>query len=359
MTSVMLLVGTKKGAFVLQSDTARDKWEVSPPLCEHWPVMHANYDPATGSILAGAKSDWFGHAVWRSTDMGATWTHSSEGLQNAEGEPPVTAVWNITPANGVLYAGVDPGGLFKSTDGGETWSEMRGLRNAPGREYWMEGGAGLILHTIVPHPTDPAKMFIAISSAGVYATDDGGETWEPRNKGIRMSFAPEEVQKVANAGNCCHRLVMSPNDPDVLFQQNHEGQYRSSDAGRTWTEVSAGLPSEFGFATAAHPHKPGTYFVAPLTGPEVGRYMPGGEAAIWRTTDSGDTWERKTEGLPAKNAYMSVLRGAMDVDTLEQAGVYFGAANGTVYGSTDDGESWREIVTGLPAISSVEAVVIP
>lgn len=359
MSSVMLLVGTKKGAFVLQSDEARDKWEVSPPLCDHWPVSHVNYDPATKSILAAAGSEWFGHAIWRSNDMGATWTHSSAGLEYAEGEPPITAAWNVTPANGALYAGVNPAGLFKSTDGGESWSEMRGLRDAPGRDLWMEGGAGLILHTIVPHPSDPAKMYIAISAGGMYATEDGGETWEPRNRGIRASFMPEEQQKTAIAGFCCHRIVLSSGDPDFIFQQNHEGMYRSADAGHSWTEVSAGLPSDFGFATAAHPHQDKTFFIAPLTDPMNGRYMHNGEVAIWRTKDAGDTWERKTQGLPSSNAYLSVLRGAMDTDTLDQAGVYFGAANGTVYGSTDDGESWREIVTGLPGISSVEAVVLP
>lgn len=177
MATVMLLVGTKKGAFVVKSDEWRDQWEVSPPLCDHWPTQHVNYDPATKSILAAAGSEWFGHAIWRSNDLGATWSHSSAGMENEEGEPPITNAWSIVPGiDGTLYAGVDPAALFKSTDGGETWTELRGLRDAPGRDLWNPGGAGLILHTIVPHPTDPKKLYIAISAAGVYATEDGGKT---------------------------------------------------------------------------------------------------------------------------------------------------------------------------------------
>lgn len=358
MANVMLLVGTKKGAFILRSDEARKDWQVSGPLCDHWPMSHVNYDPATGTILAAGGDAWFGHAIWRSPDLGATWTHSSAGLENAEGEPPVTAVWNVTPAHGSLYVGTDPGGLFRSDDGGETWSELKGLRTAPAREMWNPGGAGLILHTIVPHPTDKARMWVAISSAGVYATEDGGETWMPRNHGTRAGFLPEEIRENPVAGQCCHRLVMPKTDSGFLFQQSHEGVYRSSDGGVTWTEVTAGLPSEFGFAVAAHPRDSRTFFNIPLTDPFSGRYMPNGEAAVWKTTDAGDTWQKLTNGLPQENAYMAVLRGAMSTDTLDKAGVYFGTSSGQLWGSADEGDSWRQIAGFLPAISSVEAVVL-
>ena len=350
---VTLLVGTKKGAFVVESDADRRSWTVSEPACEGWPIQDISVDAATGTWYAGAGSPWFGPTVFRSDDRGATWTQSSEGLTYGEGGPKITAVWNVTAAHGVVYAGVGPAGLFRSDDGGRTWSHVEGLTNHPSRPTWQPGAGGLILHTIVPHPTDPARMWIAISAVGTFETRDGGATWEPRNKGVRADFIPGPPPET---GQCVHKLVMAAGDPEHLYQQNHCGQYRSLDGGRTWQEITAGLPSEFGFVMAAHPRDPLTVWTIPLTPPDQGRYMPGGSAAVWRTHDGGDHWIRGDAGLPQANAYQGVLREAMARDDHDPVGVYFGTSTGELYGSADGGVNWAPIVTTLPPIWSVEAI---
>jgi photosystem II stability/assembly factor-like uncharacterized protein len=354
---VLILVGTKKGAFVLESDAARKSWELRGPYCETWPMNHVIADPATGTIHAGGGSEWFGPAVWKSGDLGATWTHSSAGLAYPEGETPIKAVWSLARSGGSLYAGVDPAGLFRSDDGGETWSHLGGLRNHPSRPHWNAGGAGLILHSLLPHPEDDRRLWVGISAAGVFHTADGGETWETRNRGTRADFMPED-QRYPEFGQCVHCLVMAPGMPDRLYQQNHCGMYRSDDGGRQWTSIEAGLPSSFGFPAAVHPRDPSTLYLLPLNGDSAGRYVPDGKAAVWRTRDGGETWEDLRTGLPQGNTYFGVLRQAMATDRLEPAGVYFGTSTGSLYASADEGDSWSCVAQHLPTVLSVETMVV-
>ena len=350
---VQLLVGTKKGAFIVESDTDRTAWTVRGPSCEGWPIQDISVDRSTGTWYAGAGSPWFGPTVFRSDDQGATWTQSSSGLTYGDDGPKITAVWNVTAAHGAVYAGVGPAGLFRSDDGGQTWQHVEGLTNHPTRPTWQPGAGGLILHTIVPHPTDPARMWVAISAVGTFETRDGGKTWEPRNSGVRADFVPGPTPET---GQCVHKLVMAAGEPEHLYQQNHLGVYRSLDGGRQWQEVTGALPSDFGFAMVSHPRDPLTAWNIPLTDPEHGRHMPDGAAAVWRTTDGGDSWTRGDRGLPQENAYLGVLREAMARDELDPVGVYFGTSTGQLYGSADGGDSWQPIVTTLPPIWSVEAV---
>jgi len=357
VTKVLILVGTKKGAFIVVSDAERRSWEIKGPFCATWPIQHAAADPATGTIYAAGGNPWFGAAVWKSTDLGETWTHSSEGLAYAEGEEPVKAAWSLAQGPDGLYAGVEPAGLFKSTDGGLTWAHVSGLREHPSREHWQPGGGGLILHSIVPHPEDAKKVWVGISSAGVFHTSDGGASWEPRNRGTRADFMPED-QRYPELGQCVHNIVRAPGDGDRLYQQNHCGMYRSDDGGREWVSIEAGLPSTFGFPAAAHPRDADTLFLMPLNGDIQGRYMPEARAAVWRTRDGGASWSALRSGLPQENAYFGVLRQALATDRLDPAGVYFGTGGGALYASADEGESWTCLAQHLPAISSVETLVI-
>ncbi|WP_075215908.1 WD40/YVTN/BNR-like repeat-containing protein [Mongoliimonas terrestris] len=356
--TVFVLVGTRKGAFIAASDPARREWSLKGPFCETWPINHVIADPATGTVYAAGGNEWFGPAVWASKDRGETWTHSSAGLAYAAGETPIKAVWSLAIRDGVLYAGVEPAGLFRSTDGGETWSHVAGLRDHPSRPQWQPGGGGLILHSIVLHPRDPGQIWVGISSAGVFHTFDGGETWSPRNRGTRADYMPED-QRYPEVGQCVHCIVMAPGNPDRLYQQNHCGMYRSDDGGVTWESIEEGLPSTFGFPAAAHPRDPDQLFLAPLNGDIQGRFMPDAKGAIWRTRKGGTAWEAKREGLPQENAYFGVLRQAMATDRLEPAGVYFGTNSGTLYASADEGDSWAALAHHLPVITSVETVVMP
>ena len=356
-TKVLVLLGTKKGAFLAESDAARQNWQIRGPFCENWPLNHMIGDAKTGTIYAAGGNAWFGPAVWKSTDLGQSWTHSSQGLAYPEGQAPIQSAWSLAMRHGRLYAGVEPAGLFASDDFGESFKHVEGLTNTPTRSQWMPGGAGLILHTIVVHPDDPQQMWIGVSAAGVFYTSDGGKTWVPRNKGTRSDFMPEG-QRYPEFGQCVHHFEMAPGMPNRLYQQNDCGMYRSDDGGQSWVSIEAGLPSTFGFPATAHPRDPDRLFLLPLNGDMAGRYVPDAKMAVWATCDCGKTWAAKRHGLPQKDAYLSVLRQAMACDVLEPAGVYFGTSSGALYASNDEGEDWREIAPHLPQILSVETMVV-
>ncbi len=359
--TVLILIGTNKGAFILEGDAARRDWRLKGPFCEAWPINHFVGDPATGALYAGGGDGWFGAGVWRSDDLGATWRQSGEGLAPDAGEDGeedgVESVWSLAAANGRLYAGVKPAGLFQSDDGGRTWRHLRGLRDHPSRDKWAAGGAGLVLHSIVADPADADRIWVGVSIAGVFQSEDGGATWTPRNRGTRCDFLPEGEDRYPEVGQCVHGLARAAGPGDRLYQQNHCGMYRSDDGGREWVSIEAGLPSNFGFPAAAHPTDPNTAFLIPLNG-EEGRYMPDARAAVWRTRDGGATWADLRRGLPQENVYFCVLRQAMATDRLTPAGVYFGANSGALYASADEGESWRRIAEHLPLILSVETLEV-
>jgi photosystem II stability/assembly factor-like uncharacterized protein len=350
---VELLIGTKKGAFILDSDGSRRKWSVRGPFCETWPIHHV-VRAADDALYAAGGNAWYGPSVWRSTDEGNSWTQSSAGLTYGDDEPKITTIWNLTPSNGTLYAGVEPAGLFRSDDKGQNWSHVKGLREHASMPEWQPGNGGLCLHSIVPHPTDDARMWVGISAVGAFETTDGGQTWETRNRGVRADFVPGPPPEF---GQCVHKMGLHPDNPDVLYQQNHCGVYRSDDGGRQWTEITPGLPSQFGFPMAIHPHDPSTVFVIPLNGDDQGRHMIDGHAAVWRSRDRGESWQQLDQGLPKSDAYLGVLREAMATDTSYPAGVYFGTSTGQVFASADEGDSWQLAADFLPPIWSVEASV--
>jgi len=352
---VLVLVGTKKGGFIVDGDDSRDVWTIRGPLCEGQAIHDMSVDPASGTLYAGGGSSWYGPAVFRSDDLGQTWTVSSAGLTYGDGGPQISLVWNVTAAHGVVYAGVGDAGLFRSGDGGATWDHVVGLTNHPSRPAWQPGAGGLILHTIIPHPTDPDHLWIAISAVGCFETTDGGETWQTRNTGVRAEFMPERYPEF---GQCVHKMAMAAGEPLHLYQQNHCGVYRSFDGGATWGEITAGLPSEFGFPIVAHPRDPLTAWTIPLNGAERGRFVPDGAAAVWRTSDGGDTWARLATGLPQEHAFLGILREAMAVDRLDPVGVYFGTSTGQLWVSRDEGEGWEMLTGDLPPIYSVEAVLL-
>ncbi|HET7413166.1 MAG TPA: sialidase family protein, partial [Pararhizobium sp.] len=312
---VLVLVGTKKGAFIMEGDSDRRSWHLNGPFCETWPINHVVGDAATGAVYAGGGNAWFGPAVWKSTDLGRSWTHSSDGLAYEAGAEPISTVWSLAANNGALYAGVQPAGLFRSDDRGESWSHLSGLQDHPSRPHWQPGGAGLILHALLIDPTNDKRMWIGISAVGVFYTEDGGRTWETRNRGVRSDYLPEG-QQYPEYGQCVHSIAMAPGIPDRLYQQNHCGMYRSDDGGREWKSIESGLPSSFGFPSAVHPRDPDTLFLIPLNGDTAGRYVPDGRAAVWRTCDGGRTWQDLRNGLPQDNVFFGVLRQAMATDPL-------------------------------------------
>jgi photosystem II stability/assembly factor-like uncharacterized protein len=351
---VQLLIGTRKGAFILESDAARRDWRVHGPFCEAWPIHHVVRSESDGVIYAAGGNAWYGPSVWRTPDDGANWTQSSAGLDYGEDGPKVTTIWHLRPDNGTLFAGVEPAGLFRSNDQGATWQHVEGLREHPSRPEWQPGAGGLCLHSIVTHPSDDQRMWVAASAVGTFETRDGGATWETRNKGVRADFIPGPAP---DFGQCVHKLLMHPDQPALLYQQNHCGVYRSHDGGTEWTEITPGLPSQFGFPMAIHPHDPSTIYVIPHSEPDAGRHMIDGRAAVWRSRDRGDSWQRLGQGLPQNDAYVTVLREAMATDSMAQAGIYFGTETGQVFGSADDGEHWQLIADFLPPVWSVEAAV--
>ena len=356
MSKTVLIVGTRKGCFLLESDEARRDWLLRGPFCEGWPIYHAIHGE-NGTVLAAAASEWHGASVWRSPDLGESWEQSSAGLSYGDGGPKLSKVSGLTAANGRLFAGAEVPGIFESSDGGENWSLLTTLDGQPGREEWNDPAnqppGHLGVPAILPHPDDPSRYWAIVPGIGIFETTDDGASWTPRNRGLRADW-PLEHEEV---GFCVHKLVMSPVDSERLYQQNHVGMHRSDDAGLTWTEITEGLPTEFGFAAAAHPHDRDTFYVIPLD-PGHGRCMPDGQAAVWRTRDAGSTWQRLANGLPQQDAHVGVLREGMAIDTHDEPGVYFGTSTGQLFASADEGQSWSEIASYLPGIASVEVAVL-
>lgn len=378
---VRILVGTTKGAFILGS-ADRVAWDVSGPHCDGWPINHLTGDPQTGTIWAGGGGDWHGAGVWRSGDGGQSWelVRLSSGQMDVwaandpdfaamigwRGEPvpfgdTLHSVWVLHHAHGVLHAGVKPGTLLTSCDGGRTWERNAALADFPGREGWNSGAAGLTLHSIVSDPEDPARMWLGISAVGVFATEDGGASWERRNRlsnadaAVHLHHDHPAAPANGETGHCVHNLVRAPTG-DLLYQQNHHGVFRSGDGGRTWNDVTDGLPSTFGFPVAAHPRDGQMVWVLPLNGDMQGRYPPDAAAAVWKSCDGGATWAARRAGLPQRNCFFTVLRQAMTTDRCEPAGVYFGSNTGSVFASRDEGDTWDEIVRHLPTILGIEVM---
>ena len=359
---VLLLVGTMKGAFILRSNGDRKKWDVGGPYFPGSAVYAMGYDGREGRrrIWAGPNSMHWGGLLQWSDDFGHTWTNPEEANVKF---PEVTAaslkqIWQIAPGRAseadTLYCGVEPAALFISRDAGESWSLCEGLWNHPQRARWEPGGGGLCLHTILLDPEDDKRIRIAVSTGGMYVTEDGGENWRPSNKGVRADFLPD---KNPEFGQCVHKVVQSKKNPQRMFLQNHWGLYRSDDRGESWSDIANGVPSDFGFALGIHPNDPDCAWIIPLESDQF-RCTPEGKLRVYRTRNAGEAWEPLTNGLPQEGAYETVLRDAMAVDPLSPAGVYFGTRNGKLFGSSDQGESWNEIVDGFPAIVSVKAVAI-
>jgi photosystem II stability/assembly factor-like uncharacterized protein len=366
MGSVRVLVGTRKGAFVLTSDAARAEWTVAGPHFPGWEIYHVKGSPVDPQRLyCSQSSGWFGQVMQRSDDGGATWTpvgnkFAYEGEVGTHQWYDGTAhpwefkrVWHLEPSLievDTVYAGVEDAALFKSTDAGVTWVEVSGLRKQGTGSAWMPGAGGMCLHTILLDPTDEKKMYIAISAAGAFRTDDGGESWKPINKGLRSEFIPNPEAEV---GHCVHHVAMHPSRPQVLFMQKHWDVMRSDDGGEQWVEVSGNLPTDFGFVIDVHAHEPETIYVVPIKS-DSEHFPIDGALKVYRSRTGGDTWEALSEGLPQTDCYVNVLRDAMAVDSLPECGVYFGTTGGQVYCSADGGDSWKAIVRDLPGVLSVE-----
>jgi photosystem II stability/assembly factor-like uncharacterized protein len=356
MAKTLLLVGTRKGAFVLESDADRRAWSMRGPYCEGWPVYHAVHDSVTGTMYAAAASEWHGSAVWRSNDLGETWTLSSEGIGYPEDSGrKVSKVSSLAARNGRVLVGVEAPGIFESKDGGETFSLLSTLEGQPGSEGWDDPAnqppGHLGISALMLDKDHDSRFWAIVQGIGVFETTDDGESWTPRNRGLRADW-PRPHEEV---GFCVHRLVRA--DDTRMYQQNHVGMHRSDDLGESWTEITEGLPTEFGFAAAAHPHDRDTFYVVPLD-PGHGRTMPEGRAAVWQTKDAGSSWRPLRKGLPQEDAHLGVLRAAMAIDSHDTPGLYFGTSTGQLFASNDEGESWSEIASYLPPISSVEVAVL-
>ena len=390
MSSVRLLVGTRKGAFVLTSDGKRKKWDISGPHFAGWEMYHLKGSPVDPNrIFASQTSSWFGQIIQRSDDGGKTWhqpgtppgepTTTPDGMPKGEsnkfaydtspetGRPLTThqwydgtqrpwefkRVWHLEPSltdPDTVYAGIEEAALFRSTNGGQTWHELPALRSAKGH-LWQPGAGGMCLHTIVLDRAHPERMFIAISAAGVFRSDDAGKSWRPVNRGLKSQF--ELPDPDAEVGHCVHRIAMHPSRPNVLFMQKHWDVLRSDDAGESWHEISGNLPTDFGFPIDVHAHEPETIYVVPIKS-DSEHYPPDGKLRVYRSRTGGNEWEALTNGLPQRDCYVNVLRDSMTVDSLDPCGVYFGTTGGQVYASANGGDSWEAIVRDLPAVYSVE-----
>jgi len=366
MTGVRLLVGTRKGGFILTSEGKRKTWQVEGPHFGGWEIYHMKGSPVDPNRLyASQSSAWFGQVVHRSDDGGRNWEtvgnqFSYEGVPGTHQFYDGTQhpwefkrVWHLEPSltdADTVFAGVEDAALFRSIDGGQTWSEHSGLRDAKG-DLWAPGAGGMCLHTILQDPSRPGRMYTAISAAGAFRTDDGGETWRPVTGGLKSAY--ELPDPDAEVGHCVHRIAMHPSRPDVLFMQKHWDVLRSDNAGESWQEVSGNLPSDFGFVIDVHAHEPETIYVVPIKS-DSEHYPPEGKLRVYRSRTGGNEWEALTKGLPQQDCYVNVLRDAMTVDRLDPCGIYFGTTGGQVYGSADAGDNWTPIVRDLPAVLSVE-----
>jgi len=366
MSGVRVLVGTRKGAFVLTSDAKRERWTVAGPHFGGWEIYHVKGSPAEPDRLyASQTSAWFGQLIQRSNDGGKTWEpvgnkFEYEGVTGThqwyDGTPhpwEFKRVWHLEPSLSdpdTVYAGVEDAAIFRTTDGGQNWKELPGLRGHDTGKSWQPGAGGMCLHTIIVDPRNPKRIFTAISAAGVFRTDDAGETWRPVNRGLHSEFMPDPTAEV---GHCVHRIALHPSRPDVLFMQKHWDVMRSGDAGESWQEVSGNLPTDFGFPIDVHAHEPETIYVVPIHS-DSEHYPPEGKLRVYRSRTGGNEWEALTKGLPQKDCYVNVLRDAMAVDSLDSCGVYFGTTGGQVYASANAGDSWQAIVRDLPPVLSVE-----
>ena len=387
MSSVRVLVGTKKGAFILSSDGKREKWDVSGPHFAGWEIYHVKGSPVDPNrIYASQTSGWFGQIIQRSDDGGKNWhqpgTPKGEPMTTPDGMPKGESnkfvydtsaknltthqwydgtphpwefkrVWHLEPSlsePNTVFAGVEDAAIFRSTDGGTTWQEMPGLRGHGTGPNWAPGAGGMCLHTILIDPSNQKRMYIAISSAGAFRTDDGGQSWKPINRGLKSNYIPDPEAQV---GHCVHRIAFHPSRPSTLFMQKHWDVMRSDDAGDNWHEVSGNLPTDFGFPIDVHAHEPETIYVVPIKS-DSEHYPPEGKLRVYRSRTGGNEWEGLTNGLPQKDCYVNILRDAMAVDQLESCGIYFGTTGGQVYASPDSGDTWKPIVRDLPAVLSVE-----
>ena len=395
MSTVRVLVGTRKGAFILTSDGARKQWDVSGPYFAGWEMYHLKGSPVEPNrIYASQTSSWFGQIIQRSDDGGNTWhqpgtppgepTTTPDGMPKGEsnkfvydtspetGKPLTThqhydgtqrpwefkRVWHLEPSltdPDTVYAGIEDAALFRSSDGGQTWQELSGLRDVKG-SLWQPGAGGMCLHTIVQDPNNPRRIYIAISAAGTFRTDDGGMTWRAINHGLKSQY--ELPDSDAEVGHCVHRIAMHPTRPNVLFMQKHWDVMRSDDAGESWHEISGNLPTDFGFPIDVHAHEPETVYVVPIKS-DSEHFPPDGKLRVYRSRMGGNDWEALTKGLPQRDCYVNVLRDAMAVDSLDPCGIYFGTSGGQVYGSANAGDSWTPIVRDLPAVLSVEVQTLP
>jgi hypothetical protein len=366
MARVRLLVGTKKGAFIFNSDGKRQQWQVEGPHFGGWELYHLKGSPVNPDRLYAAQhTDWFGQVVQRSDDGGKSWETVGNEFAYAgevgthqyyDGSPhpwEFRRVWHLEPSltdADTVYAGIEDAALFRSTDAGETWQELDGLRSHGSGPDWMPGAGGLCLHTIIQDPEDQDRMVVAISAVGAFRTDDGGVNWKPINKGLHSEFLPDPD---AEFGHCVHKIAMHPTNPQTLFMQKHWDVLRSDDGGDNWHEVSGNLPSDFGFVVDVHAHDPETIYVIPIKS-DSEHYPPEGKLRVYRSRSGGDEWEALTNGLPQQDFHQNVLRDALAVDSLDPCGIYFGTTGGHIYGSADGGDSWQAIATGLPRVHSVE-----
>ncbi len=388
MSKVRVLVGTRKGAFILTADGARKRWKVSGPHFAGWEIYHVKGSPVDPKrIYASQTSGWFGQIIQRSDDGGKKWStpgsspeelKSADGMQKGESNKFVydgipgthqwydgtqhpwefKRVWHLEPSlhdPDHVYAGVEDAALFESKDGGKSWKELSGLRKHDTGPKWQPGAGGMCLHTILLDPQDPQRIFVAISAAGAFRTDDGGTTWKPINHGLHSEYIPDPSAEV---GHCVHRIAMHRSRPNTLFMQKHWDIMRSDDSGDSWREVSGNLPSDFGFPIDVHAHEPETIYVVPIKS-DSEHYPPSSRLRVYRSRTGGNEWEALTKGLPQRNCYVNVLRDAMSVDSLEPCGIYFGTTGGQVYASSDAGDNWKPIVRDLPAVLSVEVQTLP